>query len=240
MNVGIASMNQTLENAIDAYGGKNTWSKASSISAEFSAGGLAFRLKRRPPFNRTKITMDINRPFSRITPIGKDSDIAGILDGPDVRLETANGDVINERKDARQYFPGGRRRLFWDDLDMAYFANYAMWNYLTLPALLLRKDITWTEIEAGRLEATFPAHLPTHNNIQRFHFDEQTGLLHRHDYTAEVIGGLAKAANVILEHSDSDGIKFTSRRKVTPRLSHGRAFAFPTLIGIVVHDYQLH
>jgi len=104
-------MNQTLENAIDAYGGRDTWTKDRSISAEFSTGGLAFRLK---------------------------------------------------------------------------------------------------------------------------------GLLHRHDYTAEVIGGLAKAAHVVLEHSDSDGLEFTSRRRVTPRSSHGRAFRFPTLIEIAVHDYQLH
>ena len=94
--------------------------------------------------------------FSRITPIDRNRDISGVLDGPDVHLENSRGEVIRERKKARRYFPGGRRLFYWDDLDMAYFANYAMWNYLTLPALLMRKDIVWKEIEAGLLEAIFP------------------------------------------------------------------------------------
>jgi len=233
-------MSPTIEKAIDAYGGKTTWSNASSISAEFSAGGLAFVLKRRSPFEQARLTMSISRPFSRITPIGRKKGVSGILDEAGVRLETTDGKVIQKRENARQYFPGGRRRFYWDDLDMAYFANYAMWNYLTLPALLFRKDITWTEIQTGMLEAIFPAHIPTHNRVQQFHFDPKTGLLCQHNYTAEVIGKMAKAAHVILDHSEINGLKFASRRKVTPRSPKGKAFRGPTLIDITVHDYQLH
>ena len=112
-----------------------------SLRGRIQCRGLAFIFKQRPQFKRAKVTMDISRPFSRITPIGRNRDISGVLNGPDVHLENANGEVIRERKNARQYFPGGRRLLYWDDLDMAYFANYAIWNYLTLPALLMRKDI---------------------------------------------------------------------------------------------------
>ena len=37
-------------------------------------------------------------------------------------------------------------------LDQAYFAGYAFWNYLTLPALLLRPDVEWTlEVDLGRI-----------------------------------------------------------------------------------------
>jgi len=183
--------------------------------------------------------MDICRPLSRITPIGSDPDITGVLDGSEVRLETPGGQIIQERKNARAYFPGGRRLIYWDDLDMAYFANYAMWNYLALPALLLREDIIWTEIQPGLLEAVFPEYIPTHNRFQQFHFDLETGLLRQHDYTAEVIGGLAKAAHVILEHSEIDGFRFPSRRRVTPRSGSGHPWRGPTLIEISIHDYLL-
>ena len=132
-------MNQTLKKTVDAYGGKEIWTKARALEAEFSARGLAFIFKQRPQFKRAKVTMDISRPFSRITPIGRNRDISGVLDGPDVHLENARGEVIRERKNARKYFPGGRRFLYWDDLDMAYFSNYAMWNYMTLSALLMRR-----------------------------------------------------------------------------------------------------
>jgi hypothetical protein len=232
-------MNQTLKKTIDAYGGKETWTKAKSLKAEFSARGLAFILKQRPQFRRARVTMDIARPFSRITPIGKNWDISGVLDGQDVHLESANGEVIRERKNARQYFPGGRRFLYWDDLDMAYFANYAMWNYLALPALLMREDITWNEIQVGLLEAIFPKGIPTHNQKQRFRFDQETGLLLQHDYTARVISRLAKAAHVVLDHSESLGLRFASHRRVTPRSAKGKPLRGPTLIEITIHDYHL-
>jgi hypothetical protein len=79
-------MNQTLQKAVDVYGGKETWTKAKSLEAKFSASGLAFILKQRPQFKRAKVTMDISRPFSRITPIGRNPDITGVLDGSDVHL----------------------------------------------------------------------------------------------------------------------------------------------------------
>ena len=232
-------MNQTIKKAIDAYGGEETWIKAKSLEADFSARGLAFVLKRRPNLRRAKIKMDISRPFSRITPIGGNREISGVLKGSDVHLEDADGEVIRERKNARKYFPGGRRLFYWDDLDMAYFANYAMWNYLTLPALLMRTDIIWNEIEAGLLEAIFPKEIPTHSQRQHFRFDLNTGLLLQHDYTAEVISRLAKAAHVVLDHSEKEGLKFTSHRRVTPRSAKGKPWGGPILIEIKIHDYQL-
>jgi hypothetical protein len=232
-------MNPTTRKAVEAYGGQARWAAAKSIEAEFTTDGLAFFLKRRPTFVRARMVMDVQRPYSRITPIGKDPDLTGVLDGPDVRLERADGEVIRERQNARRHFPGGRRLFYWDDLDMAYFANYAMWNYFALPALLLRQDIHWREIESGLLEAEFPDTLPTHNPIQRFRFDSRTGLLLQHDYTAEVISRFAKAAHVVLAHAESDGVRFTSHRRVTPRSANGRPMRGPTLIEIRMHAFNL-
>jgi hypothetical protein len=231
-------MNLLAKKALDTYGGKELWTESKRIEAEVSVHGLAFTLKRRPFFKYAKIAMDIARPYSRLTPIGKEAGITGVLDGQDVRLEDQHGKVIRERKDARAYFPAGRRLLYWDDLDMAYFANYAFWNYFTLPALLLREEILWKENTPGCFEANFPNEIPTHNLIQRFCFDEKTGQLIQHDYTAEIISNLAKAANVVLEHARNDeGILYTSKRLVTPRSPKGKALPAPTLIAITVHDF---
>jgi hypothetical protein len=232
-------MNTTAQKAIEVYGGQQRWSATDRLEAQFSARGLAFALKRRPPFKRVKLAMDVGRPHSRITPIGKDPDITGVLDGPDVFLENAAGEVVAERINARRFFPGGKRLFFWDDLDMAYFANYAMWNYLALPALMLRHDIDWQELEPGLLEAIFPPELPTHSRLQRFRFDEDTGLLIQHDYTADIISRLAAAAHVVLAHAESDGICYTSKRRVTPRSGTGKPRRGPTLIAIDVHDFRL-
>jgi hypothetical protein len=229
-----------LEKAIKAYGGRKRWAKARTIEAEISVDGLAFILKQRPTFKNARFVMDVSRPYSRITPIGKRPNITGVLDGSDVCLANSNGDIIQERKNARQYFPGGRRIFYWDDLDMAYFANYATWNYLTLPALLMRADIIWKEVEAGVLEAVFPDGIPTHCQAQRFRFDKDSGLLLQHDYTAEVISSLAKAAHVVLDHSESGGFQYTSHRRVTPRSFTGKPLPFPTLIEIIIHDFHVN
>jgi hypothetical protein len=209
------------------------------IEAEVSVRGLAFTLQQRPFFNRAKIKMEIERPYSKITPIGKNKDVSGILDGSNVRLENSSGIIISERKKARNFFPYSRRLFYWDDLDMAYFANYAFWNYFTLPNLLQYTEIQWEEKSDGFLQATFSDHFPTHSKVQEFQFDVNSGLLIQHNYTADIISKLAKAANVVAQHDSSGEIIFPSRRIVTPRSSSGKALKQPILIDITVHNFRL-
>ncbi len=232
-------MNPTAQKALAAYGGRELWGSAKTVRAEVSVHGLAFTLKQRPFFRRTLISMDVARPCSRLMPIGKREKVSGVLDGQDVRLLDGNGAIIGERKNARRYFPGGKRLFRWDDLDMAYFANYAFWNYFTLPALLLREEIDWKEIEPGWLEAIFPETIPTHSPVQRFRFNRETGLLVQHDYTAEIISKLATAAHVILEHRQGAEFPYPSKRLVTPRSPSGKALPGPALIAITVNDFHI-
>lgn len=229
----------TAQKAITAYGGIELWENMKFIEAEVSARGLAFTLKRRPLFDHAIITMDIRKSFSKLAPIGKSKDITGVLDGQNVRLENEKGQTIAERDNARQFFPFGRRLFYWDDLDMAYFANYAFWNYFTLPHLLMNEDIEWSEKPGSVLEARFPESIPTHNEFQEFHFDPKTGLLIQHNYTANVIGRMAKAANLVAKHSEIGGLVYPCSRIVTPRNKSGIALKGPILIDISVHNYKL-
>ncbi|WP_419657995.1 hypothetical protein Dvar_70170 [Desulfosarcina variabilis str. Montpellier] len=225
--------------AIEVYGGANLWLNSDVIEAEVSVKGLAFTLKRRQFFNRANIKMAINRPYSILTPIGNDKRISGILDNGNVRLENQRNEIIAERKNARTYFPYGRRLFYWDDLDMAYFANYAFWNYFTFPALLMNKEIIWEEKTDSCLQATFPNSIPTHNAIQSFHFDVDNGLLFQHDYTADIISKYAQATNVVLKHEEKNGVLFPSVRKVTPRGLSGKPMNWPILIEIKVHAFEV-
>jgi hypothetical protein len=234
------SLTETAEKAIAAYGGLALWQNAKKLEVEISASGLAFTLKRRPFFRHAKMVLDVHRPFSSLTPIGLDSCVTGVLDGPNVRLENKQGQLISERRNARDYFKINRRLFYWDDLDMSYFANYASWNYFTLPALLMREDIVWKELEPGRLEARFPDAIPTHSRVQRFRFDRETGLLIQHDYTARIISPLAAASNVVLQHAkNSAGVVYPSIRRVTPKGPKGIPLGGPVLIRLEIHDYRL-
>jgi len=233
-------LSETAEKAINVYGGRTLWQSAKYLEAEVSVSGLAFTLKRRPFFRHAEIVGDIHRPFSTLTPIGHNPGITGVLDGHNVYLQNEHGEVISERNNAREFFKPGRRLFFWDDLDMAYFANYAFWNYFNLPSLLMRDDVAWKEHAPGRLEARFPEWIPTHCRLQQFRFDCQSGLLVQHNYTADIISRLASAANVILEHTENNsGVIFTSERRVTPRGPKGNPLKRPVLIHIEVHDFRL-
>ncbi len=232
-------LSPTARRAVAAYGGEALWQEAKSIEAVVSAWGLAFKLKRRPAFDRAQIRMEVDTPLSKLAGIGRDKAIVGVLEGRDVRLETASGSVAATRADARKAFDQVRRNLFWDDMDMAYFANYAFWNYFTLPKLLMNPSIAWKEISPGGLRAQFPDSIPTHSSVQEFHFDPKSGRLRQHDYTAEIISRFATAANVVLEHSEDEGVAYPSSRLVSPRTFNGGALGWPRLIEIRVHAFKL-
>jgi hypothetical protein len=224
--------------ALEAYGGRALWESARQVRLELSAWGWAFRLKWRRPLRRAKVVLDPHVPNARITPIDRRGH-TGVLEGTRVRLERSDGSRLVSRDDPRSEFPYGRRALWWDALDQTYFAGYAAWNYFVFPALLLHTDIAWTQIAEHTLSARFPPALPTHCAQQHFHFDAQ-GLLRQHDYTAEVFGGWARAAHVVLEHASNEaGVRFTRRRRVTPRRSDGSPAPAPLLVGIEVTAYEV-
>ena len=231
-------LTETAEKALEAYGGRKRWQDLNRIQAEVSVRGLAFAMKSRPFFRRAHLDMKVHKPESSILPIGREAAVAGLLCDGNVELRR-NGELLAERSDARAAFSHFRQILYWDDLAMAYFANYAFWNYFTLPALLMREDIVWSEPAPGQLLAEFPKSIPTHSPIQEFYF-EQNGLLRQHNYTATIISRFANATNVVKAHESFGGIPFATKRIVSPASRKGTALGFPVLIDIDVHNIALH
>jgi hypothetical protein len=222
----VNSLPATARHALDVHGGESFWRTARSVQAVVSASGLAFVLKRQRPFDRVAVQCAVGEPHVRLTPIDRSGN-TGVLKNGNVFLEDPSGITIARRESARSFFPYGRRLFWWDSLDQTYFAGYALWNYPAFPSLLLREDIRWEETDPHRLQAIFPDHIPTHSRAQEFLFDPVSGLLLQHNYTAEVMGGWAKAANVVIEHGKWRGLPFPSHRHVTPRKKDGSAFRRP-------------
>jgi hypothetical protein len=224
-----------LDRAIEAYGGEERWRSLERIEARVSGSGLLFRWKRGRGFEDIAVTAKVWEPWCRLAPVDERGAL-GILDGHDVRIELPSGEVVAERPYARDSFPYGRRLFHWDLADAVYFTAYAFWNYLTLPALLIRDDIRWRQLDETTLEANIPDWIPTHSRKQKFHFDPETGLLSQYDYTAEVFGSWAKASH-LLEHARSDGVVYTSDRLIMPTIA-GKPGKFPVLIHGEVHEYH--
>ncbi|MDH6199260.1 hypothetical protein M2272_005929 [Mycobacterium frederiksbergense] len=245
-------MNELLDEVLTAYGGGQRWRSVSAITARGRLGGL---LPQR--FSGNKLaTFTVQVRVAQPHTVLHDFPRAGkraVFDGGDVRIETHDGTVIGEqldtRTDPRSVFfglSGIRRNIHWDPLDVAYFAGYAFWNYLTAPLLLTRDGITVTEGETWqesgqqwrRLQATFPAGVDTHCRQQTFYVDT-AGLIRRHDFVAEPVGSWAKAALYCEQHSQFDGLVFPTRRRVLPRGLAGRVLSRPTLLALDFDEIEI-
>ena len=173
----------------------------------------------------------------------------GVFERGEARIERDDGEVLASRSDPRAAFFGAsglRRNLRWDPLDSAYFAGYAMWNYLTTPYLLTSDGLEVSEggawEEGGerwrRLDARFPRSIATHSGTQTFYFDAHC-CLKRHDYIAEVIGGWARVAHYCADHVQAGGLMFPTRRWVRPVRPGNRSLPFPTMVSLQLTDLHV-
>lgn len=233
---------EDLERVLDAHGGRARWSSVRTIDARLSSGGLA--LSSRFQGNALKALR------IRVTPRERRVELHDYTQTgwrgqwvPErvVLLDTA-GRTVAERENPRARFDLLSTSLVWDQLDALYFAGYALWNYLSFPFLLVDPAVMVslpgadTPGEGRRLIADFAPGFPTHSARQVFHFDDAWHLT-RHDYTADVMGTWATAANLTEAAADVDGLRFYTRRRVLPRLGASHAIqSWPLLVWIELDD----
>ncbi len=233
---------ELLDETIEAHGGRERWRAAHTIEFALSSGGFAFLSRSQPNALRNlKVAL---RPHERRTLI-RDFPRPGWQGAwtPDrVEIRDPGGGLAGARLEPRRHFRGLLNKVHWDKLDILYFAGYALWNYLTFPFLLEAPGVLVAEADAGaashRLDAVFDPGFPTHSARQSFHLDPSRRLV-RHDYTADVIGAYATAANFCLASVEVGGLRFYTRRKVYPRLGPGAVVRFPTLVWIEIDDVQV-
>ncbi|MFI2352475.1 hypothetical protein ACH492_36915 [Streptomyces sp. NPDC019443] len=170
----------------------------------------------------------------------------GIFHRGDVWIEDAQGTVLARREHARAAFSSVRHQLWWDRLDLLYFAGSALWTYVSLPFVLADEAYDVEELEPWsehdkmwrRLRVCFPGEIHTHCREQILYLDER-GLIRRHDYTAELFGNWAKAAHYCHDHRDFGGLVIPTRRVVFPRRPDNRPRPGPVLVHIAFAGAKL-
>lgn len=231
--------------AIDTHGGTARWERLTAVEATISARGFLFTAKRRPPLERVRVrawTREVRFAFLDYPRAGETSELIG---AEEVRVVRDDGMVVTRRAQPRDAFRHWRRKIYWDLLDFVYFGGYATWNYFVTPFIFLRGGFAFEELPLlgtpdgpwSRVRATFPAAIPTHSRQQDFCFDAQHRL-RRLDYTAEVVGGWARAAHRCEAHREFDGLLVPTRRIVRPLPFGATPLPFPTLVAIDVHDFH--
>lgn len=232
--------NLLLEQVLEAHGGLARWQSLDSIEADFSSGGLAFSLHLQPwalqglkisvqPHAQRVVLRDFVHPGW-----------SGVWTPNQVQILDDTGAVVAQRQNPRTAFSRLDKQVRWNKLDILYFAGYALWNYLSFPFILTSPGVTLVEADTNRheLQARFDASVPTHSANQTFHIDD-SGLLTRHDYTADVIGKWANAANFCLASEVVDGLRFYTRRRVLPRFGAQTVLPLPTLVWIEIDTIRL-
>jgi len=232
-----------LNRIFDAHGGLDYWRSLSAIDIEISASGFLFTAKRVPTQHHARLTINTRKPETILWDYPARRQQTTLHGTDRVEVTDADGAVLQTRTDPRSAFAHPRPWMRWDALDFAYFSGYAMWNYLTLPFLLLEPGVTVETAEANdtkgmtRLTVSYPPTLPTHSPTQELYFDS-SGRLRRHDYTAEVVGGWAKAAHLCEDYRQFGGLWMPTKRRVYPKGPFNRPLPLPTLVAIDVHDAQ--
>lgn len=212
-------MNELLECAIAAHGGHEAWQGVRAVAAQMRIGGAISAFKGRPGmFDHVEFRADYDRQHARM--ISQSSDWQSDYTPGSVGVETRAGRLRGEVAAPHGRFDGHWRASAWDEFHTLYFCNYALWNYLAQPFLYacpgfeLETLSPWTEggERWERLRVTFPEGLDTHSREQMLYFGED-GLLRRHDYVVDVMGG-APGANYVSNYRGCGGIVVPMSRHV--------------------------
>jgi hypothetical protein len=218
-------MTELLDSVIEAHGGLERWEQVAAIRWDMAIGGGFWAAKGWPDLlAHETFTTRAHEQHTTIAPFG-DSNRRAVWNGDldTIRIESAEGELIESRDQPRRSFDGYTRGTQWDAGEMGYFLGYAFWNYLTSPFTLTRPGIRTEELppwrEAGqtwrRLLVEFPLEFDEHNPLQIFYYDSDL-MQRRHDYITEIVGSTL-VAQYQSRHVEVDGLIFPSRRRVLRR-----------------------
>lgn len=211
-------MSDLLDSVVSAHGGSDRWTKVKSITVGASITGALWDIKRAgvPPGD-VRFEVDTTREFLRLDFTGKDN--RSVFEPHRVVIERDDGTLINSRDNPERSFEGHQFETPWDDLHLAYFLGEALWTYLNIPFLynwagFVTDEITPIEVDGEtwrRLQVTFPDHIKSHTRQQTSCFGPD-GLLRRHDFAIDVLGGAPGRLNAT-DYRDVDGIIFPATRR---------------------------
>jgi hypothetical protein len=234
-------MNDLLQVAVDAHGGLSRWNQLKRVKASLSITGAIWQMKGKPDIlNDVSIEAELHK--ERLTTHFNGKGIRTVFEPNRVIVETEGGRLVDNRDDPRSAFRGHTRQTPWDDVHVAYFSSYALWNYLTIPFLYTYSGFVTEELapwqENGEqwrpLKVTVPDSVASHSREQVAYFGPD-GLLRRHAYTVDIMGGAA-GLNYASDLRNVDGIVVPTKRRVYASDANNQKIPEPVLVAIDIRE----
>ena len=230
-------MNDLLKLAVAAHGGLERWNQLKTVKVSASITGAIWYVKGKPDVLKN-IVFEAETQTERLTMHFPNQNKRTVFEAEVNLLETADGILIEKRIDPIKAFSGQTRETPWDDLHVAYFSGEALWTYLTTPFLYTYPGFETEELspweENGewwrRLKVVFPDYIASHTREQISYFGED-GLLRRHDYTVDILGG-ATGANYASDYRTVAGIVVPTKRRIYAYEGDHVMVPEPLLVGV--------
>lgn len=238
-------MSKLQREVLEAHGGLKRFQSYSFLSARLHQFGILWDLKGKPDvLTHANVRVNLKEEEVSHWPFHPTQNRSRFTPG-EVTIETPNGDVVERLAQPRASFAGFAMETHWSDPQLAYFAGYTMWTYLTAPFILMQPGVVAEEIEPWtekgetwrRLRVSFPQAIATHSKEQTFYVDAN-GLIRRHDYEVEIQGNNA-AARYLLDPVTVEGIVLPSGFRVYPRKPDNTPAAEPLIVGVDITDYRI-
>jgi hypothetical protein len=238
-------MSELLDLAVKAHGGLDPWNKVKEIKVAASITGAIWYIKSKGNFLNNVVLTAATRT-ERLTVDFPGQNKRARFEPNRIVIETENGTLIEARDNPEKSFEGQLRETPWDDVHVAYFVGEALWTYLNTPFLYTHEGFATEEISSiqvegetwRRLKVTFPDSVKSHTKEQISCFGPD-GLLRRHDYTVDILGG-ATGLNYALDYRDVDGIIVPAKRRVYAYEGDYRVVKEPLLVAIDMVEITLN
>jgi len=149
-----------------------------------------------------------------------------------------------ERHASPEEFRSELHSTTWDELQLAHYCGYLIWNHIATPFIFADPDFETKELRRNvargeslrRLRVVFPARIVTHASAQTFYFDRE-GFLRRLDYPA-AHDDQTHIAQMFSGHQRFSGILIPTLCRLLSIGAEGVPVAKPSLLDVEIFDAQ--
>lgn len=233
-----------LENALRASGGLDLWRLTRRFVVHMSiTGDLCSTKSSNAKLKELVVEGSTHVQELEMTGFAR-PDLRALYRRDWVALEGPDTHGIMKRAAPPEEFRQGLQAVNWDELQLAHYCGYLIWNHIAVPFILADPDFQTKELRRTvapgdslrRLQVGFPARVVTHAPIQTLHFDRE-GLLRRLDYRAPHVDHVP-ITQVYSGHQRFSGILVPTLCRVSAIGANAVPVGNPALLDVEIFDVK--